>query len=65
MKDENPGANAAAVMGIIGKMWREKKEKDSNGVEETNGVARKEKQADRSLDMDAIVRELEVITIDD
>ena len=53
VKRENPGMKHGEVMEILGRLWREGKEK-----REGSGVAGKSA-------LDAVVRKLEVVTLDD
>jgi hypothetical protein len=62
LKKENPGAAHGAVMEMLGKMYREQKAKSQVS---TDARLESKLRSKEKVDIDAIVKELEIITLDD
>lgn len=62
LKQENPGKPHGAVMEMLGKMYREQKKKaSSTNLSQVEDVLQK----DAKVDVDLLVKEIEIITLDD
>ena len=66
VKSKNPGLKQGAVMEILGRMYREMKaEREAVKLKGSENEKVSLKAVEAKVDVDAMVKELEIITLDD